>query len=329
MDSFFVQPLPPRAIGLPPEEHLLEPSVARPNLMALFLASFIGSMAILALGALFIVGIYDATSAARAIAISIGVVGAGALAAIVTGLQCRRYLRRLKDAQLIHEAAKRHYTDERAERIASASRQARDYSLREAVETTERARALALCGSILERLVARSVRRAASDIARSKIEYESSAFGPFWDAVESSACHLGETERLLRISRDAARAYYATLAGRIHNFPAYPANLTTPSSVSCTRRLNELARLGQTNIHFALVWEHRQTRKILIAGFETLSEGLAHLECAVTAALQDLTAIIDLGFRDANTTADRTYDVVSILKNVQQEALILQRGKRL
>lgn len=60
-----------------------------------------------------------------------------------------------------------------------------------------------------------------------------------------------------------------------------------PSIDATTTGMNALRRSAEADFHFANIWEHRQLRKVMIAGFQTLGEALKHLEESV---LQSSTA---------------------------------------
>jgi hypothetical protein len=130
---------------------------------------------------------------------------------------------------------------------------------------------------------------ASQDLEHAKREYEHNAYAPFWDAVERAARDFDCYWQALTELKVNADKYYSLLATRTHSFPSLgidQGSLPEPSPV--VHDLKAVLRMGQTNFQFASIWEQRQTREVLIAGFETLGDALRNLEGVIITSVQSL-----------------------------------------
>ena len=109
-------------------------------------------------------------------------------------------------------------------------------------------------------------------------EYKANAYAPFWDAMEKSANCLFDFRKIIHELSEKKRYYYETLQDRNHDFPEFPVKPELlPNPAPVIERFYELLRMGQTNFEFAVIWEHRKTREVLIAGFKTLGDAIEYL----------------------------------------------------
>lgn len=120
-------------------------------------------------------------------------------------------------------------------------------------------------------------------------EYKDNAFDPFWTPVEHAAESLGEFDRYVRDLSEKANEYYSKLSGRAHTFPVFPIRVESlPDPNPVLEEFRRVVRMGQTNFHFANIWEHRKTREVLISGFRTLGEAVNNLSSVVQTEIANL-----------------------------------------
>ena len=128
-------------------------------------------------------------------------------------------------------------------------------------------------------------------------EFSERAFSPFWEAIQSATLLIEQHRTACGILSQYRVAYYKALADRNHDFPVLEESvepLFDPDPV--TQRLMGLVRKGQTDFQFATIWESIKMRQVMVAGFQTLAEGIQHLERSIVASLADLKQSVDLGF---------------------------------
>jgi len=157
-------------------------------------------------------------------------------------------------------------------------------------------------------------------------EYNSNAFGPFWDAVEQAALHLSAFNEKAQSLYRYGDEYYSKLKGRKHTFPAFPIqNGTIPDTAFVTREFQRVVRLGQTNFQFANIWEHRRTREVLIAGFRTLGEAVNNLGATIEYSLSnlqdsissDVAKLVEEEIKTRDTLDKRMMEQNRMLDNIQ------------
>lgn len=120
-------------------------------------------------------------------------------------------------------------------------------------------------------------------------EYQANAFAPFWDAVEQAAIWLGSFNYNANQITNNANQYYQQLNGRQHTFPVFPVRLQSiPDATFVVNELRRITRLGQTNFHFANIWEHRRTRQEIVAGFRTLNDAISNLGSTIEYSISNL-----------------------------------------
>ncbi len=142
---------------------------------------------------------------------------------------------------------------------------------------------------ILANEIPNCLNEAASWLRTAEAEYKANAFAPFWDAVEQAAIWLGDYNYKANQLANNANEYYQTLNGVQHTFPIFPAKFKNiPDASFVISELYRITRLGQTNFHFANIWEHRRTRKEIVAGFRTLNDAINDLGDTIEGSISKL-----------------------------------------
>lgn len=157
-------------------------------------------------------------------------------------------------------------------------------------------------------------------------EYDANAYGPFWDAVENAALHLSEFNNKAKQLAGNADNYYENLNGRKHNFPPFPIQPNRiPDAAAIITEMRRIVRMGQTNFQFANIWEHRQTREVLIAGFHTLGEAVSNLGSVIDNSIyglqqsvsSDVAKLVEEQIRTRDRLDDRLIEQNRMLDNIQ------------
>lgn len=126
-------------------------------------------------------------------------------------------------------------------------------------------------------------------VQRAERDFEERAFGPFWDSMEQAATALDRHLESTRVLSGQITRYSGLLAGRHHDFPPWNYWIESlPDSSPMTQRLESLIRVAQRDFEFANILEHRRSQKIMIAGFQGLTEAVQHLENRLVESITDL-----------------------------------------
>ena len=165
-------------------------------------------------------------------------------------------------------------------------------------------------------------------IRAAESEYAANAYAPFWDAVETAAVNLGAYNDAVRQIGWNAEAYYRDLSGHSHTFPPFPVHPNSlPSADPVIAALNKVVRQGQTNFQFANIWEHRATRNVLIAGFNTLAGAVANLGGTINESVNglrqsvssDVARVVDEQRRSRDAIDDRLRNQNEILTDIRRQ----------
>jgi len=167
---------------------------------------------------------------------------------------------------------------------------------------------------------------AAGWLKNAEAEFAANAYGPFWDAVENAALHLSQFNgKTNQLSRNAGK-YYKNLNARKHTFPAFPVRSTNlPDASPVINDLRRVVRMGQTNFQFANIWEHRRTREVLIAGFQTLGEAVNNLGSVLDNSIYNLqqsvssdnARVVEEQIRTRESLDERMLEQNRMLDNIQ------------
>lgn len=186
-----------------------------------------------------------------------------------------------------------HYQSKQTDLVAQNAQ----HAAHDAQEATSRALSVRTQASHLLTELPSLIKATTASLEQAKAEYAENAFAPFWDAVEQAAANLGKIHSSIQGIHIATDTYQHQLQGRPHNFP--PRLLTKadlPDIQPLLQEFKSIVRMGQTNFEFAVIWEHRKTREVLLAGFRTLGEAIANLGAAIEASLSSLESTLSYGF---------------------------------
>lgn len=170
----------------------------------------------------------------------------------------------------------------------------------EAATTTRRVREIEAEAASVVNELPRLLAQVRAELDAADNEYAERAFGPFWDRIASSAQLLATYRVKLDRITSLGRKYSRLLGGREHSFPkrlSVPEVIPEPADL--VARLARLAREGQKDFQFAVIWEQHKTRRVLVEGFSTLGSTLQELANTLQASLADCTAQVAGAISDA------------------------------
>jgi hypothetical protein len=162
-------------------------------------------------------------------------------------------------------------------------------SKREATAATAEARVRFKDIGVQSNALTTSVERALFFMNVADREFQQHRYAPFWDAMESAATAIGQCHACQGYLAFDIDQYVNALAGRLHNFPGWDQAVSSLQEIEpALRHFARLKNEAEADFHFANIRELRDTRKVMIAGFQTLGEALRHLETAVVDSISDL-----------------------------------------
>lgn len=142
------------------------------------------------------------------------------------------------------------------------------------------------------------VELATQHVSDAEQAYRDRAFAPFWDSVESTTkiifqynVHANDLSNSInnynglidRMTEEIGHEYLE------HNFPTFPYSMDqVPVPVKVYDDLKRLVYDAQKDFEFAVIWEHRHTRQVLIGGFETLGQAIGNLQGRINSSVDSL-----------------------------------------
>lgn len=175
--------------------------------------------------------------------------------------------------------------------------------------------------------------RVSEEVRRARAEYAEHAFAPFWDAVERATRHIAAYRDIASGLNTRAVEYQRVLQGRRHDFGLFPVKSTDlPELEPRLAEFREVVRLGQTDFHFASIYEQRKTREVLIAGFRTLGDAIENVGHAVTQSLAELENTLQSGFTEMSRRIEdvgaQAEEAVAELRSQTKKLDNIQRGRK-
>jgi len=162
-------------------------------------------------------------------------------------------------------------------------------SKREAAAATAEARVRFKDIGVQSNGITTSVERALFFLNVADREFQQHRYAPFWDAMESAATAIGQCHACQGYLAFDIDQYVNALSGRLHNFPGWDQAVSSLQEIEpALRHFARLKNDAEADFHFANIRELRETRKVMIASFQTLGEALRHLETAVVDSISDL-----------------------------------------
>ena len=142
------------------------------------------------------------------------------------------------------------------------------------------------------------VESAAQYVNDAEQEYRDRAFAPFWDSVECATKIIYQYNVHANDLSDSIKNYNGLidhLPEKIghdhieHNFPTFPYSMDqVPVPVKVYDNLKRIVYDAQKDFEFAVIWEHRHTRQVLIGGFETLGQAIGNLQGRINSSVHSL-----------------------------------------
>ena len=172
-------------------------------------------------------------------------------------------------------------------------------ALREAEELTSRLLKTLKDSEVVLSDVERRQSAASTLLLRARQEFSTTAYAPFWDAVEGCAFELDGIRQDLQMVASHATVYANALKGRLHTFPPLRRTLPVDNGLNAIQvAFKDVVRQGQRNFQFAVIWEHRKTRGAIMEGFRTLGDAVEGISGAIHSTSAGLQATLASGFAD-------------------------------
>ncbi|MDE0085046.1 MAG: hypothetical protein OXU23_04990, partial [Candidatus Poribacteria bacterium] len=145
-----------------------------------------------------------------------------------------------------------------------------------------------------------NLKAATKALNRAENHFNHTAYSPFWDEIEIAASELGRFSKNLA-AQSSCLEDYLRMVPRYHgvapNFPgtgqALP-RLHKEGRSLANRMSSDLVYEAQRNFEFSNIYEHRKTRKTLIAGFKNLAGILRGVGNQISNHIEELNTTVEV-----------------------------------
>ncbi len=174
--------------------------------------------------------------------------------------------------------------------------------------------------------IPKSIEAAEAALTEAGHEYAEGAFAPFWDAVESAANYLAQSDASINRIIEHSKEYRDQVSKLDSESPPFRIGIDTlPDTTRTTDRMRTIVRRAQKDFHFVTIYEQRKTNKLLIAGFTNLAEALIgmseRLELSIHALSSSLSDI-------ARTDRANTEELIASVQKLHERMEIDSSAQR-
>lgn len=161
---------------------------------------------------------------------------------------------------------------------------------------------------IVEKMLPYFEMKAIESLKTARVDFADNALYPFWERIEETCNYLGCYNEAVNQLVLYGETYTKVLLGKTHSFPVpFPIGINISISQSVLDDFSSIVRNAHTKPDFANIFGHIKTQKVLIAGFQTLTQAINNMSNAIVTSINGLKHSIKSDFRD--------------LKNIQLEQL--------
>lgn len=141
----------------------------------------------------------------------------------------------------------------------------------------------------------------AESLRRARNDFQERAYSPFWSHVEVALARLADMRDSYASLASSASKYRRSLAGRRHTFPKFPFTMSDlPKPDDLVAQLDETVRAAHKDFQFANIYENRQTRHAVVAGFGSMIAAIEGLRSEVWSGFTQL----DSAIRETNASIE-------------------------
>lgn len=150
--------------------------------------------------------------------------------------------------------------------------------------------------SLLESLP-RWVAAAETHLDYAEVDFAEGAFAPFWSSVERAALALATFYESVRRLESNSCEYLELRASCKGQVPAFSVTCGSTArmavATTASQRMHGIVRRAQRDFQFAVIYEHRKTNQILVAGFRNLAQAVEEMAARIGESIDSLTTSVD------------------------------------
>jgi hypothetical protein len=141
------------------------------------------------------------------------------------------------------------------------------------------------------------VESAETHLDQAEVDFEERAFAPFWSSVERAVVSLGRFDESVQRIESNSSEYVHLVPHCKGPTPSFAVTAVSPNGMrlatATSHRLHGIVRRAQCDFQFAVIYEHRKTSQILVAGFKNLAQAVEEMTSQITTSIDRLTTSVE------------------------------------
>lgn len=141
------------------------------------------------------------------------------------------------------------------------------------------------------------VESAENHLDQAEFDFAEGAFAPFWNSVERAALSLAGFDESVQKLESNSCEYVDLLMRCKGQAPAFVvtsgSTMRMKLATATSHRMHGIVRRAQRDFQFSVIYEHRKTNQILVAGFKNLAQAVEEMASRITASIDSLTTSVD------------------------------------
>ena len=138
---------------------------------------------------------------------------------------------------------------------------------------------------------------AETDLDQAEVDFAEGAFAPFWSSVERAALALAAFYESVQRLESNSCEYIELRTSCKGQVPAFSVSCGSTARMKVatmtSHRMHGIVRRAQRDFQFAVIYEHRKTNQILVAGFRNLAQAVDEMASRIAESIDSLTTSID------------------------------------
>jgi hypothetical protein len=128
-------------------------------------------------------------------------------------------------------------------------------------------------------------------------DFAEGAFAPFWTSIEGAALSLAAFYQSVQRLESHSCEYVDLRPQCRAQVPAFPLSSGSTAKMklatATSHRMHGIVRRAQRDFQFSVIYEHRHTNQILVAGFRNLAQAVDEMASRIAESIDSLTTSID------------------------------------
>lgn len=158
---------------------------------------------------------------------------------------------------------------------------------------------------------------------QAELDFTERAFAPFWSSVERAVESLAQFDESVKKIESNSSEYVDLFARSKGPAPSFAVSALSPGrmrlATATSHRLQGIVRRAQRDFQFSVIYEHRRSSQILVAGFRSLAQAVEDMASQITASIDRLTTTVERMATGFDESLQREQRVLEVLHRIEED----------